>query len=141
VDELLAERLRETREDGHVATHPALYDLLKEQMQLEGRIATLEGRLAAAEMVVPAADEAEGAGSVVRARDRQTGEFADHDLVGPIESDIANRRVSVDASVGRALARRSAGAVVDVEVPSRTLGLKVLSVLTRGARPPIRESA
>jgi transcription elongation factor GreA len=137
----MSERLREAREDGHLANNPALYDLLEEQGQLERRIAVLEGQLAAAEIVVPAADGAASIGSVVRVRDRQTGDLAEYELVGPIESDIANGRVSVDAPVGRALVRRSAGAVVDVETPSGTLGLEVLGVRTPGARPLAREAA
>jgi transcription elongation factor GreA len=137
----MSEKLREAREDGHLATNPALYDLLEEQVRLEQRIATLEGRLAAAEIVVPAADGAAGIGSVVRVRDRQTGDLAEYELVGPIESDIANGRVSVDAPVGRALVRQGAGAVVDVETPSGTLGLKVLSVRPRDTRPLGRKAA
>ena len=137
----MSERLREAREDGHLANNPALYDLLEEQVQLERRIAILEGQLAAAEIVVPAADGAARIGSVVRVRDRKTGDLAEYELVGPIESDIANGRVSVDAPVGRALVRRSAGAVVDVQTPSGRLGLKVLSVRTRGAPPLAREAA
>jgi transcription elongation factor GreA len=137
----MSERLREARADGHLANNPALYDLLEEQVQLERRIAILERQLAAAEIVVPVADGAASIGSVVRVRDRQTGDLAEYELVGPIESDIANGRVSVDAPVGRALVRRSAGAVVDVETPSGRLGLKVLSVRTRGAPPPAREAA
>jgi transcription elongation factor GreA len=136
-----SERLREAREDGHLANNPALYDLLEEQVQLERRIATLERQLAAAEIVVPVADGAASIGSVVRVRDRQTGDLAEYELVGPIESDIANGRVSVDAPVGRALVRRSVGTVVDVETPSGKLGLKVLSVRTRDARPPASEAA
>jgi transcription elongation factor GreA len=137
----MSERLREAREDGHLANNPALYDLLEEQAQLERRIAILEGQLAAAEIVVPAADGTASIGTVVRVRDRQTGDLAEYELVGPTESDIANGRVSVDAPVGRALVRRSAGAVVDVETPSGTLGLKVLSVRARSARPLAREAA
>jgi transcription elongation factor GreA len=137
----MSERLREAREDGHLANNPALYDLLEEQVQLERRIAILEGRLAAAEIVVPAADGLASIGSVVRVRDRQTGDLAEYELVGPIESDIASGRVSVEAPVGRALVHRSAGAVVDVETPSGTLGLKVLSVRPCGAPPPASEAA
>jgi transcription elongation factor GreA len=137
----MSEKLREAREDGHLANNPALYDLLEEQVRLEHRIAILEGQLAAAEIVFPAADGAAGIGSVVRVRDRQTGDLAEYELVGAIESDIANGRVSVDAPVGRALVRQGAGAVVDVETPSGTLGLKVLSVRTCDARPLGREAA
>ena len=77
----------------------------------------------------------------MRVRDRQTGDLGEYELVGPIESDIANGRVSVEAPVGRALVRRGAGAVVDVATPSGRLGLKVLSVRTRDARPPASEAA
>ena len=137
----MSDRLREAREDGHLANNPTLYDLLEEQVRLEQRIAILEGQLAAAEIVAPAADGSAGIGSVVRVRDRQTGDLAEYELVGPIESDIAKGRVSVDAPVGRALVRQGAGAIVDVETPSGTLGLKVLSVRTRDARPLGREAA
>jgi transcription elongation factor GreA len=137
----MSERLREAREDGHLANNPALYDLLEEQGQLEQRIAILEGRLAAAEIVVPATDGAASIGSFVRVRDQQTGDVAEYELVGPIESDVGNGRVSVDAPVGRALVRQGAGTVVEVEAPSGTLGLKILSVRTRDARPLAREAA
>ena len=52
----MRERLREAREDGHLADNPPLYDLLVEQAQLERRIATLRAQLAAAQVVVPTAD-------------------------------------------------------------------------------------
>jgi len=137
----MSERLREAREDGPLANNPALYDLLEEQAQLERRIAILEGQLAMAEIVVPAADGAASIGSFVRVRDLQTGDLAEYELVGPIESDIANGRVSVDAPVGRALVRQGAGAIVGVDTPRGKLGLKVLSVRTRDARPVAREAA
>jgi transcription elongation factor GreA len=88
----MSERLREAREDGHLANNPALYDLLEEQVGLERRIAILERQLAAAEIVVPAADGAASIGSFVRVRDGQAGDLAEYELVGPIEADIANGR-------------------------------------------------
>ena len=137
----LSERLREAREDGHLAKNPALYDLLEEQGQLEQRIAVLEGWLAAAEVVVPAADGPAGIGSFVRVRDRQTGDLAEYELVGPVESDIANGRVSVDAPVGQALVHQGEGAVVNVETPRGRLGLKILSVRTPETGPAPRRAA
>jgi transcription elongation factor GreA len=137
----ISERLREAREDGHLANNPALYDLLEEQVQLERRIAILEARLATAEIVFPATDGAASIGSFVRVRDLQTGDVAEYELVGPVESDVGDGRLSVDAPVGRALVQQGVGAVVDVETPSGPLGLKVLSVRTRDARPQAREAA
>lgn len=121
--------------------NPALYDLLEEQAGLERRIAILEGQLAAAEIVVPAADGAASIGSLVRVCDRKAGDLAEYELVGPIEADIANARVSVEAPVGRALVGQGAGAVVDVETPKGTLGLEILSVRTPKPRPWAREAA
>ena len=54
----LGERVREMRQDGDLADNPALHDLLEEQSQLELRIATLEARLAAAEIVAPSPGQA-----------------------------------------------------------------------------------
>jgi transcription elongation factor GreA len=124
----MSERLRVARDDGPLADNPALYELLDEQAQLEGRIATLQARLAAAEIVVPANNGAASIGSFVRVRDRRTGDVVEYELVGSIESDIGNGRLSVDAPVGRALVEKGVGAIVDVETPSGPLALTVLSV-------------
>jgi transcription elongation factor GreA len=127
----MSERLREARQDGHLANNPELYDLLEEQVRLERKIMILEGQLAAAEISVPAANGAAGIGSFVRVRDLQTGDLAEYELVGTIESNVGYGRVSISAPVGRALVRQGAGTVVEVETPRGTLGLKILSV-----RPP-----
>ena len=112
----LTERLREARQDGHLDDNPALYDLFEEQAQLERRIALLEAELAVAEIVVPAADGVAGVGSIVHLRD-DTNAMARYELVGPLEADIGNGRVSIEAPVGRALVGRSAGEVVEVDTP------------------------
>jgi transcription elongation factor GreA len=127
----MTERLREARQDGHLVDNPALYDLLEEQARLERRIMVLGGQLAAAEIGVPAADGVAGIGSSVRVRDLQTGDVAEYELVGAIESRVGNGRVSISAPVGRALVHQGAGTVVEVETPRGMLELEILSV-----RPP-----
>jgi transcription elongation factor GreA len=131
----MSENLREAREDGHLAVNPALFELLEDQSQLEQRIAILEGQLAAAQIVTPAANGNADIGSCVRVRDLAVGEIAEYELVGLIESDIGKGRVSVGAPVGRALLGRAAGEVVEVETPRGTLAYEILSVRALG-RPP-----
>ncbi|MGH3062101.1 MAG: GreA/GreB family elongation factor, partial [Gaiellaceae bacterium] len=121
------------REDGNLADNPALYDLFVEQAQLERRIASLETQVAAARIVAPAADDIAGIGSCVRVRDVAAGEVAEYELVGSIESDVGNGRVSVGAPVGRALAGRGVGERVEVETPRGTLSFEIL-----GVRPLLR---
>ena len=124
---VLSERLREARQDGDLADNPTLQDLLGEQAQLERRIALLEAQLAAAEIVEPAADGQIGIGSVVRVRDGE-GTVFEFELVGPLESDVDNGRVSISAPVGQALKNQRAGARVDVTTPRGLTTLEVIYV-------------
>lgn len=127
----LSERLREARQDGDLADNPALQDLLEEQALLERRIALLEAQLAAAEIVAPVADGSVGIGSVVRIRDGD-GATLEFELVGPLESDVSNGRVSIGTPVGQALVGQRAGARVEARTPRGPLALEVVSVRARG---------
>lgn len=124
----LAERFRTARNDGDAAENPALIDLLEEHAQLERRIAILESQIGNARVVTPARDGVAGLGTTVRVRDRTTGEVAEYELVGAVEADVGNGRVSLAAPVGRALAGRRQGDVVEVETPRGTIALEVLAV-------------
>ena len=81
----------------------AQHDALVEQAQLERRIATLQARLTAARIAEPNRDGSAGIGSSVRLRDLETSELFEYELVGAIEGDVGQGRVSVEAPVGRAL--------------------------------------
>jgi transcription elongation factor GreA len=124
----LTEQLREAREDGDLEGNPLLGDLLEEQAQLEQRIAVLEAHLRFAEIIEPAADGRAGIGALVRLRDLAAGSAHEYELVGTLESDVVNGRVSVEAPVGRALVGRLPGDRVDVETPRGILELEVLDV-------------
>ncbi len=124
----LVERLRDARSDGDVADNPALLDLLDEHAQLERRIALLESQLASVRVVTPARSGVADVGTHVAVRDTETGEVAEYQLVGAVEVDVGNGRVSVDAPVGRALLGAQKGDLVEVDVPRGTIRLEVLSV-------------
>jgi transcription elongation factor GreA len=134
----LSEQLREARWDGDDADNPILQDLLEEQVQLERRIALLEAWLTVAEVVEPSADGRAEIGSVVRVRDPR-GETSEYELVGPLESDLGKRRVSIAAPVGQALAGQRPGTTVEVAAPRGPLVLEIVSV--RPARANGRKAA
>ena len=123
----LIEQVREAREDRD-PDNPLLFDLLEEQAQLEERISVLEAQVAAARVVAPAADGIAGIGSRVRVQHRGSGDVAEYELVGPIESDVGNGRVSVGAPVGKALIGRVGGDTVVVETPRGRQELEILAV-------------
>ena len=128
----LTEQLRDAREEGD-PDNPMLFDLLEEQAQLEGRITLLEAHVVAARVVRPAGDGRAGIGSCVRVRHRDSGDVAEYDLVGPIESDVGNGRVSVGAPVGRALVGGTGGETVFVETPRGRQELEILAVIPADA--------
>jgi transcription elongation factor GreA len=63
-----------------------------------------------------------------------TGDLAEYDLVGPIEPDVGNGRVSVGAPVGRALLGRVDGDTVVVDTPRGPKQLEILAVLATDGR-------
>ncbi|HEX5468007.1 MAG TPA: GreA/GreB family elongation factor [Gaiellaceae bacterium] len=134
----LGERLRQARQDGDLADNPALHDLLEERVQLERRIALLQGQLAVAEVVEPATGGRAGIGTIVRVRDEE-GETFRYELVGALEADAENGRVSISAPVGRALLGSGAGERVEVATPRGPLALEVVSV--RAGQAPARRAA
>ena len=124
----LARWLRNAREDGGEPGENAdVAEALEERALLERRIAEVRRRLADARIVEPTADGTVGIGAYVRLRtdDRETRLYQ---LVGVAEGDPAHRRLSVDSPVGRALAGRVAGDVVEVEAPSGTRLLEIVAV-------------
>jgi transcription elongation factor GreA len=125
---VMSERLREARADGPIEDNPTLFEILEEQAQLEGRIGTLEAQLAAARIAEPSGDGTVGIGSCVRLRDLETTELVEYELVGAIEGNGGQGRVSVEAPVGRALLGAATGDIVTVACPHGELRLEVLSV-------------
>jgi transcription elongation factor GreA len=134
----MSERMREARLDGDIADNPALLELLEEQLQLEMRIAALSERLASAQVATAPADGRAGVGSVVRVRHLDSGDIAEYELVGTIESGVGHRRISVGAPVGHALLGHRPGARVEVAAPCGQLTLELLSVCHAD---PVEEAA
>jgi transcription elongation factor GreA len=63
----------------------------------------------------------------------------DYELVGPLESDVENGRVSIVAPVGEALLGQRPGARIALTTPQGPLTLRVLSV--RAGTPSGSEAA
>jgi transcription elongation factor GreA len=135
----MSERLRDARADGQLADNPTLFELLEEQAKLDWRIAVREGHIASAQIAAPAADGSAGIGCWVRVRDVASGQIDEYELVGAIQSDVGNGRVSVRAPVGRAVVGQRAGAIVQVETPSGSRALEIIQV--RPSRAYTRKDA
>ncbi len=107
------------------------YDEAKtEQAFVEGRILQLESMLKNASVVddVDVPNDRVSIGSVVELEDFELGENVEYHIVGSIEADPINYKISNESPVGSALIGRKKGDVIKVAAPNGINEFKILSV-------------
>jgi transcription elongation factor GreA len=128
----IAERLRAAvSTNANVVESAEYHEARDDQATLERRIAVLEERIALAQLADP--DGTNGlvdVGERVGVRDVESGRRVQYQLVGALEADASQGRVSVLSPVGRALVGRRRGDVAVVEAPQGEVRLKILSIVT-----------
>jgi len=115
----IADRIRTAREFGDIAENAEYDDAKNEQAMLEHKIAQLEERLLHAR-VIDAGDvdtSVVSIGSVVRLRDVDAKETVEYFIVGSAEANPAERRLSNESPVGRAILGHKKGETVEVVTP------------------------
>jgi transcription elongation factor GreA len=123
--------ISEARAQGDLSEN-AEYDAAKERQSfIEGRIAELEGKLSAAQIIDPALLDAEGRivfGSTVDLEDLGSGQKVTYQIVGEDEADIKEQKVSITSPIARALIGKYAGDTIEVNAPSGIREYEVLEV-------------
>jgi transcription elongation factor GreA len=127
----VAARLKDAVEsDGDLAGNGDYLDAKDEQALVEQRIVLLTERLACAR-VIDAPTNNNGVvtlGARVRLRELGTNETVEYRIVGSIEGDPSELRISNESPVGRTVLGRGKGEEIAVEVPSGTLRFEILDV-------------
>ena len=123
--------IAEARAQGDLSEN-AEYDAAKErQAFIEGRIAELEGKLGAAQIIDPTVLDAEGRivfASTVDLEDLESGNKVTYQIVGEDEADLKEMKISITSPIARALIGKYAGDVVEVNAPSGIREYEVLEV-------------
>jgi transcription elongation factor GreA len=123
--------ISEARAQGDLSEN-AEYDAAKERQSfIEGRIADLEGKLGAAQIIDPTLLEADGRivfASTVHLEDLESGDKVTYQIVGVDEADLKELKVSITSPIARALIGKSAGDIVEVQAPSGIREYEVLDV-------------
>ncbi|RJG05679.1 transcription elongation factor GreA [Noviherbaspirillum cavernae] len=123
--------ISEARAQGDLSEN-AEYDAAKERQSfIEGRIAELEGKLGAAQIIDPELLDAEGRivfASTVHLEDLESGQKVTYQIVGEDEADLKELKVSITSPIARALIGKYAGDVVEVQAPSGIREYEVLDV-------------
>jgi transcription elongation factor GreA len=126
----VADRIRVAREFGDIAENAEYDDAKNEQALLEARIAKLEEQLAAARVIE--ADEITSdvvsIGSRVKLKDVDANETVEYHIVGSAEANPAERKLSNESPVGKAILGRKKGETVEVAAPRGSLKFKILDI-------------
>lgn len=123
----VAQRIKEAREFGDISENSEYDDAKNEQAMLESRIATLEEKLRAAQVIDASELSADvvRVGSTVKGSDEK-GKTFEYTIVGSTEADPSSGRLSNESPVGKALLGRAQGDTVDVLLPNgRTRALTI----------------
>ena len=123
--------IAEARAQGDLSEN-AEYDAAKERQSfIEGRIAELEGKLSAAQVIDPASIDADGRvvfASTVTLEDLESGDKVSYKIVGDDEADIKLKKVSISSPIARALIGKSEGDVADVQAPGGVRSFEIIEV-------------
>ncbi|MCG5031603.1 transcription elongation factor GreA [Mesosutterella sp. OilRF-GAM-744-9] len=123
--------IEEARSKGDLSEN-AEYDAAREKQSfIEGRIALLEGRIPALQVIDPKTLNAGSKvvfGATVTLVDVETDKQVTYQVVGVDETDIEHNKVSVSSPIARALIGKSEGDEVVVHAPRGDIDYEILSV-------------
>ena len=126
----VADRIRIAREFGEIAENAEYDDAKNEQAMLEHKIAQLEERLLNARVIDTKDVDTSvvSVGTLVRLRDVDAKETVEYHIVGSAEANPAERRLSNESPVGRAILGHKKGETVEVAAPAGAIKLKIMSI-------------
>ena len=123
--------ISEARAQGDLSEN-AEYDAAKERQSfIEGRIAELEGKLSAAQIIDPKLLDADGRvvfASTVTLEDLESGDKVTYQIVGDDEADLKLSKISISSPIARALIGKYAGDAVEVQAPGGVREYEVIEV-------------
>ena len=123
--------IAEARAQGDLSEN-AEYDAARERQGfVEGRIQELEATLANAQVIDPSTLDAGGRvvfGATVSIEDLESGENVSYQIVGDLEADIKENRISVSSPVARALIGKEVGDIIEVQAPAGVREYEIIEI-------------
>ncbi len=122
----IAEKIANARDYGDLSEN-AEYDAAREeQAQLESRVAELEEILQNADIIKPA--KSNGTIRVGSTVDLKNGKKVTYQIVGPVEADPLEGKISNESPIGAALMGKKVGDKVTIETPKGSVSYTVEDV-------------
>ena len=123
--------IAEARAQGDLSEN-AEYDAAKDRQGfIEGRIAEIESKLSAAQVIDPTSLDAGGRvvfGATVELEDQNSGDKLRYQIVGEDEADLKLGLINISSPIARALIGKEEGDVVDVQAPGGLKSYEIIGV-------------
>ena len=123
--------IAEARAQGDLSEN-AEYDAAKDRQGfIEGRIAEVEGKLSAAQIIDPASVDAGGRvvfGATVELEDEDSGDQVKYQIVGEDEADLKLGLINISSPIARALIGKEEGDVAEVQAPGGVRRYEIIAV-------------
>jgi transcription elongation factor GreA len=125
----VAARIKQAIDFGDLSENSEYDDAKNEQAFIEGRIVELGSKLSHAKIIMEAAGAKKAMmGSTIVLEDMETGEEMTYTIVGSMEADPMQNKISNESPVGHSILGKAVGAVVDVQAPAGTLKYKITDI-------------
>ncbi len=123
--------IAEARAQGDLSEN-AEYEAAKDRQGfIEGRIAEVEGKLSASQVIDPSTLDAGGRvvfGATVDLEDEDSGAQVTYQIVGEDEADLKLGLINISSPIARALIGKEEGDVAEVQAPGGTRRYEIVAV-------------
>lgn len=122
--------IEEARAHGDISENAEYAAAKERQSFLQGKLQELENNLAMSNVIslTGLTTEKVTFGCYVTVADSDSGEEIKYQLVGPLESDINENKISVTSPIGKALIGKPVGAEITVKTPGGTRGFEIMDI-------------
>ena len=125
----VTKKIKEARDFDGIEDNPGHKEAKNEKAFIEGRIQELENILKNVKVIKPkeVSKIKVGVGNTVKIKNLDSDEVFTYEIVGSIEADPSENKISYKSPIGNALMDKKAGAKTKVETP---LGIKTFEILS-----------
>ena len=124
----IIQAIKDARAQGDLSEN-ADYDAARdEQAKVEARIKELEYMVEHASIIEAGSKDVVGLGSTVKINYVDDDEEDEYTIVGSLEVDLFNNKISDESPIGKALCGHKVGDIVSIESPNGSYDVKIVKI-------------
>lgn len=124
----IIQAIKDARAQGDLSEN-ADYDAARdEQAKVEARIKELEYMVEHASIIESVSKDVVGLGSTVKINYVDDDEEDEYTIVGSLEVDLFNNKISDESPIGKALCGHKVGDIVSIESPNGSYDVKIVKI-------------